>query len=345
MGRDTTRRLTHGGTRVRQVTHAHCAGCCSASIAGNCHSELRRGRTAARRPAFERPAATPNRAPLALASLVADLAPMRGTPSPSSWRWDGWPSCPLAGPALRASALTVGARRVNNGPPSPQDDYAMLLIDQFKHSKAAPIFRGARRRHSTHPGPDEAGAKRAHRGFDTQAAPGHPAVDGKWSATDEGGRWKPNILVQMAREFEGVMDPVWEDWVQRVGRRRLLLSVLARRQPFQHGRNGSDPPLRRGRGRGHAPAQVKSCLRSVWITNPRVDGQRRFGPPAGDTAPPSALAGTDCLLRAAATIRLLNPYLRRRSSCRRHVTELDRSLCNGSRMVLDNGDVEGRSSR
>ena len=29
-------------------------------------------------------------------------------------------------------------------------------------------------------------------------------------------RWKPNILVRLAREFEGVMDPVWEDWVQRV---------------------------------------------------------------------------------------------------------------------------------
>jgi len=30
-------------------------------------------------------------------------------------------------------------------------------------------------------------------------------------------RWKPTILLRLTREFEGVMDPVWADWVDRVG--------------------------------------------------------------------------------------------------------------------------------
>jgi hypothetical protein len=94
----------------------------------------------------------------------------------------------------------------------------MLLIDQFKHIKNRADFFMAlddaiqRTQTLMNPGPNTAAETSILRQLQMIK---QWTANGRQPTKEE--RWKPNILLRLTREYEGVSDPVWEDWVNRVG--------------------------------------------------------------------------------------------------------------------------------
>jgi|SRR6187401_3075099 hypothetical protein len=118
----------------------------------------------------------------------------------------------------------------------------MRLIDQFKHVKNRADFFVAlddaiqRTQVLMEPGPHGAAEGSILRQLQVIQ---QWTANGRQPKKEE--RWKPTILLRLAREFEGVMDPVWEDWVQRVGQVALYFQLWLEDSLFKTAETGQIP--------------------------------------------------------------------------------------------------------